>query len=136
VIIHHARPALYELFLFHILRSFEAMSPEPTTAEKIAFRRKTIRTMKDELDQTLSAVQSGNYDSAYATFEHARKKWNTFGGTIKRLSAPTYTPMDAAFRTIDASLRQAQPPQATLVGDLQALIHEAASAVTISDAND
>jgi hypothetical protein len=112
------------------------MTTEPTTAEKIAFRRKTIRTMKDELDQTLSAVQSGNYDSAYTVFENARKKWNTFGGTIKRLSAPTYTPMDAAFRTIDASLRQAQPSQATLIADLQALIREAASAVTISDAND
>jgi uncharacterized protein YukE len=112
------------------------MSSEPTLEEKIAFRRKTIRTMKDELDQALSAVQSGDYGTAHTVFEDARKKWNIFGGTIKRLSADTYGPMDAAFRTIGATLSQAQPSQAALIADLQALTREASSAVTISDAND
>jgi hypothetical protein len=112
------------------------MSSEPALEEKIAFRRKTIRTMKDELDQTFSAVQSGDYDTANTVFERARKKWNTFGGTIKRLSADTYDPMDTAFRTIGAILNQAQPSQAALIADLQALTREANSAVTISDANE
>jgi hypothetical protein len=112
------------------------MSSEPTLQEKIAFRRKTIRTMKDELDQTLSAVQSSDYDTASTVFEHARKKWNTFGGTIKRLSPEIYAPMDAGFRIVGASLSQSQPSHATLVADLQALIGEATKAVPISDAND
>ncbi len=112
------------------------MTSEPTTQEKIAFRRKTIRTMKDELDQTLSAVKSADYGTAQTIFEDARKKWNIFGGTIKRLSADTYGPMDAAFRAIGSTLSQAQPSQAALIADLQALTREASSAVTISDAND
>lgn len=111
-------------------------SAEPSTAEKIQFRKKTIRTMKDELEQTVSAVQARNWNSAIATFGRAYKKWSTFGGTIKRLSPETYTPVHAGFKTANSSLNNPNTPASTVIADLQALIKNVATAVTISDAND
>jgi uncharacterized protein YukE len=108
----------------------------PTTAEKIEFRKKTIRTMKDELEQTTAAVQSSNYGAARDTFKSALKKWYTFGGTVKRLAPETYEKVADGFKTVNTSLNQSQPQQKTLISDLQGLTRNVKAAVTVSDAND
>ncbi len=108
----------------------------PSTEEKIKFRKQTIRTMQEQVAQTTSSVQAGNYGAARKSFEGALKKWYTFGGTIKRLSPETYTKVAAEFKTVNNSIYQASPPKATLVGNLQALTRDVGAAVKISDAND
>ncbi len=108
----------------------------PSTEEKIKFRKATIRTMKDQLDQTTSSVQSGNYGAAKTAFESALKKWYTFGGTIKRLSPETYQKVAAEFKAVNTSIYQASPQQKTLVANLQTLTRDVGAAVKISDAND
>ncbi|MEA5511247.1 hypothetical protein VB715_15850 [Crocosphaera sp. UHCC 0190] len=112
------------------------MTDSPTTAQKIAFRRKTIRTMKDELDQTLSSVQSRNYQAAKTPFESAKKKWFTFGGTIKRIAPDLYEIIDPGFKTVNTLLNQASPQQGNLTAQLQRVVEAATKAVTISDATE
>ncbi|HEY9826009.1 MAG TPA: hypothetical protein V6D19_11210 [Stenomitos sp.] len=108
----------------------------PSTADKIKFRKKTIRTMETELEQTLASVQSGSYSSANTTFNKALKKWYTFGGTIKRLSPTTYSPVADGFATVKTALQQSNASQKSLIANLQTLIRNAKEAVTVSDAND
>ncbi|MBW4550437.1 MAG: hypothetical protein KME35_04925 [Aphanocapsa sp. GSE-SYN-MK-11-07L] len=108
----------------------------PGTEEKIKFRKQTIRTMKEQVEQTTSSVQAGNYGAARKSFESALKKWYTFGGTIKRLSPETYTKVAAEFKTVNNSIDQSSPQKTTLVANLQALTRDLSAAVKISDAND
>lgn len=108
----------------------------PSTEEKIKFRKQTIRTMKEQVEQTTSSVQAGNYGAARKSFESALKKWYTFGGTIKRLSPETYTKVAAEFKTVNSSIYQSSPQRATLVANLQVLARDVSAAVKVSDAND
>lgn len=111
-------------------------STNPSTADKIKFRKKTIRTMETELEQTLASVQSGSYSSANTTFNKALKKWYIFGGTIKRLSPTTYSPIAEGFASVKTALQQSNASQKSLIADLQTLIRNAKAAVAISDTHD
>jgi uncharacterized protein YukE len=121
------------------LAQMDAKSPPPASAsteEKIKVRRQMIRTMKDQVEQTTSSVQSGNYGAAKNAFESALKKWYTFGGTIKRLSPETYQKVAAEFKAVNTSIHQSRPPQKTVVANLQTLTRDVSAAVKISDAKD
>jgi uncharacterized protein YukE len=123
------------------LAQTDANSPPPvapastSTEEKIKFRKATIRTMKDQLDQTTASIQAGNYGAAKTTFASALKKWYTFGGTIKRLSPEIYQKVAAEFKAVNTSIYQSSPQQKTLVANLQALTRDVGAAVKVSDVN-
>jgi hypothetical protein len=108
----------------------------PTTAEKIAFRRKTIRTMSEELEQISKLVNAAKYQEAQVTFEKALKKWNTFGGTIKRIAPDRYAKMLPGFANVKKGLYSSAVPLSTLKSDLNGLIQEAKAAVIVSDQQD
>jgi hypothetical protein len=99
----------------------------PTTEQKIAYRRKTLHTMK---------VQSAQFGAAQTTFEKALKKWYTFGGTIKRIAPESYTAISPEFDQVKKGLYQSSVPIATLQKSLQALIRDVGEAVPISDAQE
>jgi hypothetical protein len=114
-----------------------AQSPSGTsTQDKIEFRRKTIRTMRDELVQISDLVKTARYGEAQATFEKALKKWYTFGGTIKRIAPDSYTKIAPNFDAVKKGLYQSSVPLSTLKSNLQTLIQDVNVAVPISDATE
>lgn len=108
----------------------------PTTEEKIAFRRKTIRAMSEELEQISKLVNAAKYQDAQVTFEKALKKWNTFGGTIKRIAPERYAKMLPGFANVKKGLYSSAVPLATLKADLNSLTQETKAAVIVSDQQD
>lgn len=113
-----------------------ASSDAPSKADKIQFRKQTIRIMKAELEQTASAVQSSNYDTARSKFRSALKKWYLFGGTIKRLLPETYQKVATDFNIVNSTIASSHPSHQSLIANLQNLINEVDVAVKISDDND
>jgi hypothetical protein len=107
-----------------------------STQEKIAFRRKTLRTMRDELVQIADLVKAGNFGTAQTTFEKALKKWYTFGGTIKRIAPDSYAKISPNFEAVRKGLYQSSVPLSTLKANLQTLIQDVNVAVPISDAKE
>jgi negative regulator of replication initiation len=112
------------------------LAQEPSTQEKIAFRRKTIQTMRDELVQVSDLVKAARYGEAQATFERALRKWYTFGGTIKRIAPDSYAKISPNFAAVQRGLYNASVPLSTLRANLQTLIQDVNVAVPISDAQD
>lgn len=108
----------------------------PTVQEKIAFRRKTLRTMQTELEQVAGSVKAGQFGAAQATFEKALKKWYTFGGTIKRIAPDSYAKISPNFEAVKKGLYQSSVPLGTLKSNLQTLIQDVKVAVPISDAKE
>jgi hypothetical protein len=109
---------------------------EPSTQDKIAFRRKTIRAMRDEFVQISDLVKAARYGEAQATFEKALKKWYTFGGTIKRIAPDTYAKISPNIDAVQKGLYNASVPLGTLKANLKTLIQDVNVAVPISDAKD
>jgi hypothetical protein len=108
----------------------------PSTQDKIAFRRKTIRTMRDEFVQVSDLVKAARYGEAQATFEKALKKWYTFGGTIKRIAPDSYAKISPSINAVQKGLYNASVPLGTLKANLNTLIQDVNVAVPISDAKD
>ena len=108
----------------------------PTVQEKIAFRRKTLRTMRDELVQIADLVKAARFGEAQATFEKALKKWYTFGGTVKRIAPDSYAKISPNFDAVKTGLYQSSVPLSTLKANLQTLIQDVNIAVPISDAKE
>lgn len=111
-------------------------SPAPTVQDKIAFRRKTLHSMKDELSQVADLVKSEQFRSAQALFEKALKNWYIFGGTIKRIAPESYAKILPGFDKVKRGLYQSSVPLSTLKSNLQALIQDVSIALPISDAQD
>ncbi len=124
----------------HALELAQAIAAEPqaapTTQEKIAFRRKTLRTMRDELVQIADLVKAENFSTAQTTFEKALKKWYTFGGTIQRIAPDSYAKISPNFDAVKKGLYQSSVPLSTLKANLQTLIQDVNVAVSISDAKE
>jgi hypothetical protein len=122
------------------LQSAPRIAAEPpkgaSTQDKIAFRRKTIRTMRDEFVQVSDLVKAARYGEAQATFEKALKKWYTFGGTIKRIAPDSYAKISPNIGAVQKGLYNASVPLGTLKANLQTLIQDVNVAVPISDAKD
>jgi hypothetical protein len=108
----------------------------PTVQEKIAFRRKTLRTMGDELVQISALVKAARFGEAQATFEKALKKWYTFGGTVKRIAPSSYAKISPNFEAVKKGLYQSSVPLSTLKANLQTLIQDVKVAIPISDATE
>ena len=108
----------------------------PTVQDKIAFRRKTLRTMRDELVQIADLVKAERFAEAQTTFEKALKKWYTFGGTIKRIAPGSYAKISPNFDSVKTGLYQSSVPLGTLKVNLQTLIQDVNVAVPISDAKE
>jgi hypothetical protein len=108
----------------------------PTVQEKIEFRRKTLRTMRDDLVQTAAFVQSAQFASAQESFAKALKKWYIFGGTVKRIAPESYAKISPGFEAVKKGLHQSAIPLSTLKSDLQHLIQDVNIAVPISDAQE
>jgi hypothetical protein len=108
----------------------------PTIPEKIAFRRKTLRTMRDELVQISSLVKAARFGEAQTTFEKALKKWYTFGGTVKRIAPDSYAKISPNFAAVKTGLYQSSVPLSTLKANLQTLIQDVNVAIPISDKTD
>jgi hypothetical protein len=109
---------------------------ETSTQDKIAFRRKTLRTMRDEFVQISDLVKAARYGEAQATFEKALKKWYTFGGTIKRIAPDSYAKISPSIDAVQKGLYNASVPLGTLKANLNTLIQDVNVAVPISDAKD
>jgi hypothetical protein len=135
---------IYHCFLAqapaYALDSAQAIAVEPqaapSTQDKIAFRRKTLRTMRDELVQIAELVKAENFRAAQTTFEKALKKWYTFGGTIKRIAPDSYAKISPNFDAVNKGLYQSSVPLSTLKANLQTLIQDVNVAVPISDAKE
>lgn len=108
----------------------------PTVQDKIAFRRKTLRTMRDQLVQISDLVKAAQFAEAQTTFEKALKKWYTFGGTIKRIAPDSYATISPNFDAVKTGLYQSSVPLGTLKANLQTLIKDVNVAVPISDAKE
>ena len=113
-----------------------ALAQGASMEDKIAFRRKTIRTMRDEFVQVSDLVKAARYGEAQATFEKALKKWYTFGGTIKRIAPDSYANISPNINAVQKGLYNASVPLGTLKANLQALIQDVNVAVPISEAKD
>ncbi len=111
-------------------------SAQPTIQEKIAFRRKTLQTMSDEIGQVQTAVKAKRFADAQATFEKALKKWYIFGGTIKRIDPSDYAKISPGFDSVKQGLYSSAIPLSKLEADIQATMTAAKSAVLVSDQKD
>ncbi|EAZ90177.1 hypothetical protein [Crocosphaera chwakensis] len=89
--------------------------------------------MKEQIDQTLSLVKSGNYQQAKISFSTARKTWFTFGGTIKRIAPDLYEIMNPGFNQANTLLNQSNPQKQGLIEQLQTLSNTGTNAVKVSD---
>jgi hypothetical protein len=105
-----------------------------TFQEKVAFRRKSIRVLKEQVELISVLVKAGEYDLIRDYFFIApQKTWLMFGGTVKRLSPELYDPIFSKFRAIDSLLGQANPSQSSLTSNLNELNKLLDSAVKVSD---
>jgi hypothetical protein len=105
-----------------------------TLQEKVAFRRKSIRVMKEQVELISVLVKAGEYDLIRNYFFIApQKTWFMFGGTVKRLSPELYEPIFSKFRAIDSLLSQTNPSQSSLTSNLNELDELLDSAVKVSD---
>jgi hypothetical protein len=105
-----------------------------TLQEKVAFRRKSIRVMKEQVELISVLAKAGEYDLIRNYFFIApQKTWLMFGGTVKRLSPELYEPIFSKFRAIDALLDQTNPSQSSLTSSLNELDKLLDSAVKVSD---
>jgi hypothetical protein len=117
-------------------QSSPSPSVETTQQEKIAFRRKTLHTMNDELEQVAEFVKSRRFQSAKTTFNKALKKWYIFGGTIKRIAPEGYEKISPDFDVVKNRLNQPNPSISRLGADLATLIKDVNVALPISDAKE
>jgi hypothetical protein len=130
-------PVLANHHASNATRRIAAEPPKGTsTQDKIAFRRKTIRAMRDEFVQISDLVNAARYGEAQATFEKALKKWYTFGGTIKRIAPDSYAKISPNIDAVQKGLYNASVPLSTLKANLKTLIQDVNVAVPISDAKD
>jgi hypothetical protein len=129
-------PALANIHASNTLLIAAEPAKEPSIQDKIAFRRKTIRTMRDEFVQVSDLVKGARYGEAQATFEKALKKWYTFGGTIKRIAPDSYAKISPNIDAVQKGLYNASVPLGTLKANLNTLIEDVNVAVPISDAQD
>ncbi|WP_404790777.1 hypothetical protein [Altericista sp. CCNU0014] len=123
------------------LESARAIAVEPIIVaqdiqEKIAFRRQTLRTMRDEMVRVSDLVRAARYGEAQTTFESARRKWYTFGGTIRRIAPDSYARISPNISAVGRGLYNSSVPLSTLRANLQALIRDVNVAIPISDATD
>jgi hypothetical protein len=103
-----------------------------TLEEKVAFRRKSIHVMSDQVALASVMVKAKEYEVARDRFlQPAHKIWFMFGGTIKRIAPDLYEPAASGFKEINTLLEQ--PQQAALVTKLQDLDRILQDAVKISD---
>jgi hypothetical protein len=129
-------PVLANIHVSNPLYIAAEPTKEPSIQDKIAFRRKTIRTMRDEFVQVSELVKEARYGEAQATFEKALKKWYTFGGTIKRIAPDSYAKISPNIDAVQKGLYNASVPLSTLKANLNTLIEDVNVAVPISDAQD
>ncbi len=105
-----------------------------TLQEKVAFRRKSIRVMKEQVELITVLVKAGEYDLIRNYFFVTPQKiWSMFGGTVKRLSPELYDPIFAKFQAIDTLLDQQNPSQSSLASNLNELNKLLDSALKVSD---
>lgn len=103
-------------------------------AEKVAFRRHSVRVMRDLLALSTIMIQAEEYQRANDIFfVPGQKIWFMFGGTIKRLSPDLGTSIEALLNSINMMLDQTVPLKATLVTSLTELNRLMDQAVQISD---
>ena len=103
-------------------------------AEKVAFRRNSVRVMRDLLALSTIMAQAEEYQRAKDLFfVPSRKIWFMFGGTIKRLSPNLGQSIEALLNSINTMLEQSVPSKATLVKSLSELNRSMDQAVQISD---
>ncbi|NJK41461.1 MAG: hypothetical protein HC934_09120 [Acaryochloridaceae cyanobacterium SU_2_1] len=107
-----------------------------TVEEKVAFRRQSIRVMKEQFELATVAAKAQDYAIARDNFfVPGRRIWFMFGGTIKRQSPTLYEPLQSRLNRINTSLGQSRPQQNALMSDLQEVNRLMQQAVTTSDAN-
>lgn len=103
-------------------------------AEKIAFRRKSIRVMGDLVTLATLMIRAEDYPRGRDNFFlSARKIWLMFGGTIKRFDAGLGGDIESQFNSIKTALEQSSPNQSSLVTSLAALNQLMETAVRMSD---
>ena len=102
--------------------------------EKVAFRRNSVRVMRDLLSLSTLMVRAEDYQRAKDIFfSPGRKIWFMFGGTIKRLSPELGESIESQLNSINTMLNQQAPPRDSLVASLAELNRSMDSAVKISD---
>lgn len=103
-------------------------------AEKVAFRRQSIRTMGELVDLATLMIRAEDFQRGRDNFfAPARKIWFMFGGTIKRFDAALGGEIESLFNSINTTLDQASPAKEALVNSLAELNRLMATAVSISD---
>ncbi|MGK7942364.1 MAG: hypothetical protein AB4062_19835 [Crocosphaera sp.] len=103
-------------------------------AEKVAFRRNSVRVMRDLLALSTIMIQAEDYQRAKDIFfVPSRKIWFMFGGTIKRLSPDLGKSIEPLFNSINTMLEQSVPSKETLVTSLAELNALMDQAVQTSD---
>ena len=105
-------------------------------AEKVAFRRNSVRVMRDLLALSTIMIQAEEYQRGKEMFfVPGRKIWFMFGGTIKRLSPDLGNSIEERLNSINTMLTQTVPSKTTLVTSLTELNRSLDQAVKISDEN-
>ncbi len=103
-------------------------------AEKVAFRRKSIRVMGDLVSLATLMIRAEDYPRGRDNFFlPARKIWFMFGGTIKRFDAGLGNDLEARFNAIKTVLEQQSPNPSSLVASLSTLNQLMETAVKMSD---
>ncbi|MDJ0598212.1 MAG: hypothetical protein QNJ37_05165 [Crocosphaera sp.] len=103
-------------------------------AEKVAFRRNSVRVMRDLLALSTLMIQAEEYERGKDLFfVPSRKIWFLFGGTIKRLSPDLGESIESRFNSINTMLDRSIPSNTTLVAGLKELNSFLDQAVEISD---
>lgn len=102
--------------------------------QKVAFRRQSIRVMRELLELSEIMVRAEDNQRARDNFfVPARRVWFMFGGTIKRFDSNLGNGIEAKFNSINTTLDQQSPAQSSLVAELTELNREMATAVSISE---
>ncbi len=102
--------------------------------QKVAFRRQSIRVMRELLELSEIMVRAEDNPRGRDTFfVPARRIWFMFGGTIKRFDSDLGNGIENRFNSINTTLSQQSPDQSSLVANLAELHQAMATAVKISE---
>ncbi len=108
----------------------QASVPETSSnaAQAAANPAAGFTSLKDVTEKTTTAIKSGKFDEAKATFGKFEDSWKTVEDGVKAKSSKTYNAVEEGLDTVNGELKNKQPDKAKLLAALQSLSQTIATA--------
>jgi hypothetical protein len=100
----------------------EGETAPSTTDSKAQTFANNLLAMKDSLQKSSDALNSGDYGAVKEAFGTARQTWFQFGGSVKAQSEETYQVIDGGVKTLNTALAKETPEQAMVKSGLDSLL--------------